>query len=125
MEGLIVHQGEAVLGEGVVGVERMPGGEGHLETGVPDPGGVVVSCQPPPSLPSPGLDQLGEERGEQFTDQVSQILSVKCQFFRIIKAGNPLLANRNIKNLYFRDVNFLVNNTSQGFARVAIHEKNN
>ena len=81
MEGLVVHQGEAGLGEGVVGVERMPGGEGHLEAGVPDPGGVVVSCQPPPSLPSPGLDQLGEQRGEQFTDQVSQILSVEMLVF--------------------------------------------
>ena len=81
VEGLVVHQGEAVLGEGVVGVERMPGGEGHLEAGVPDPGGVVVSCQPPPSLPSPGLDQLGEQRGEQFTEQVSHILSVRMLVF--------------------------------------------
>ena len=95
VEGLVVHHGEAVLGQVVVGVERMPGGEGHHVAGVPGPGGAgVVSCQPPASLPSPGLDQLGEERGEQFTDQVSQILSVrKSVFFRIIRVGNPHVAN--------------------------------
>ena len=68
MEGLVVHQGQAVLGEAVVGVERMPGGEGHPLPRVPAPGEtgvVVVAGHPPASLPPPHLGQPGEEGGEQ------------------------------------------------------------
>ena len=78
VEGLVVHQGQAVLGQAVVGVEGVPGGEGHPLPRVPAPGEagvVVVAGQPPASLPPPHLGQSGEEGGEELTDQLSQILS--------------------------------------------------
>ena len=53
-----VHQDQAVLGEIVVRVERMPVGEVHLSLGqrVPAPGlgGVLVAPSQPPALLSPG-----------------------------------------------------------------------
>ena len=60
VEGLVVHQGEAVLGEVVVTVERMPVSEPHLSlhlrVRVPPPGeaGVVVASGQPPASLSPG-----------------------------------------------------------------------
>ena len=76
VQSLVVHQGEAVLGEVVVTVERMPVSEPHLSlhlrVRVPPPGeaGVVVASGQPPASLSPGDGhQAGEEGGEQLTGQ--------------------------------------------------------